>query len=185
MRIINSFNENKAVALLSELLAHRMGICPTTARHIRTAAILHDLGKLRIPDSILNKPGKLDPQEFEIMKTHTTHGAAMLSSIQGVLGEYVTTTALYHHEWHDPSLGGYWGYPLHSLPDYVGIISICDVFTALVSRRAFKEPWPLGDALAYIQNQAGTQFSNELVEVFTSLVRNDSRVPAIFTHDGG
>jgi len=174
-------NENKAVARLSELMALEMGVCPARARQIKNAAALHDIGKQRIPLYILDKPGKLDAHEFEIMKTHTKLGVEMLSSIQGALGEMATMTALYHHEWQNPSLGGYWGVPMYYLPDYVGIVSICDVFTALVARRVYKEPWPPQEALSYIEQQAGTQFSEELAEVFLRLIQNDNRVPAIFT----
>jgi putative nucleotidyltransferase with HDIG domain len=173
-------NENKAVARLSELLALEMGVSPAKARQIKSAAALHDIGKQRIPPYVLNKPGKLDAHEFEIIKNHTKLGVEMLSSIQGALGEMATMTALYHHEWHNPSFGGYWGVPTGYLPDYVSIVSICDVAVALVSKRSYKEPWPPVEVLAYIQNQAGTQFSEELVGVFIPLILNDSRVPAIF-----
>ena len=173
-------NENKAVAALSELMALEMGICPATARQIRTAAALHDVGKQKIPESILNKPGKLNAHEFEIMKTHTKLGAETLISIQGTLGEMVRAAAYLHHEWHDPSFGGYWGISTSYLPGYISIISICDVFTALMAKRCYKEPWPPEKAIAYIQQKAGTQFSNELVGVFIPLIRNDNRVPAIF-----
>jgi len=175
---INNFNENRAVARLSELLALEMGVSPATARQIRAAAGLHDIGKQKIPKSILYKPGKLDAQEFEIMKTHTKLGAAMLSSIQGILGEMATLTALYHHEWKNGA--GYWGVPSYYLPDYVNITAICDVFTALVTERPYKGAWPPEEALAYILNQAGTQFSDDLVGVFIPLVRNEERVSALF-----
>lgn len=174
------FNENKAVAQLSELLALEMGKSADTARQIKTAAILHDCGKTMIPTAILNKHGKLTAEEFEVMKRHTKFGAEILSSLQGTLGEMATRIALYHHEWHNPSFGGYWGVPTYILPDYVSIVSICDVFTALCSRRCYKAAWPPKKALDYIKQQAGTQFSEKLVEVFIPMILKDSRVPAIF-----
>jgi HD-GYP domain-containing protein (c-di-GMP phosphodiesterase class II) len=112
------------------------------------------------------------------MKTHTKLGAAMLSSIQGVLGEMATLTALYHHEYWNGK--GYWGVPSFYLPDYVNITAISDVFTALLSARPYKAGWPPEDALAYIQNQSGTQFSDELVRIFIPLIWNDNRVPEIY-----
>jgi len=175
---MNLFNEDKAVGRLSEILAAECGYDPAAARQIRAAAALHDVGKRKIPKSILNKPGKLDAHEFEIMKTHTKLGVEMLSSIQGTLGEMATLTALYHHEHWDGN--GYWGVPVNYLPDYVGIVAICDVLTALLSVRPYKGAWPPEEAFAYIQNQAGTQFSDELVGIFVPLIRNDERVSAIF-----
>jgi HD-GYP domain-containing protein (c-di-GMP phosphodiesterase class II) len=179
---MDSFNENKAVGQLSELLALTRGYCPAKAKQIGVAAVLHDVGKQKIPASILNKPGKLTEHEFEIVKTHTLRSAKMVSNIQGELGEMTALVCLYHHEWQ--SGGGYWKVPAYYLPEYVSLVSISDVFTALVSRRAYKDAWPPDEALAFIQQQAGTQFTAVLVEVFTNMIRNDSRVPAIFAEVG-
>ena len=167
------------MARLSEIVALETGISPEKARQIRTAAALHDIGKQKIPESILNKPGKLSAGEFEVMKTHTLLGAEMLTAMKGALGAMAVKIALFHHEFWDGN--GYWGVPVSCLPDFVGITSICDVFTALTAVRCYKAAWPPEDALVYIQNQAGTQFSGELVGVFLPLVRNDSRVADIFT----
>lgn len=160
-------------------MATAAGIPPAKARQIRAAAALHDVGKIKIPQSILDKPGKLNAREFEIMKTHTLLGAEMLSSLRGVLGAMAVKTALFHHEHWDGT--GYWGVPAFLLPGYINITAICDVFTALVSERPYKEAWPPRKAVAYIEKQAGTRFSPELASVFLSLIQNESRVPAIFT----
>ena len=135
-------------------------------------ALLHDIGKLKVPQEIIHKPGKLDAREFEIIKTHTTHGAQILSSIQGGLGVMVRDVCLYHHEWHNGH--GYWGISATKLPDYIPIVSICDVYFALTNERPYKQAWTVQTTLDYIQNQAGTQFSHELVGVFLPLI-----------HDGG
>ena len=150
------------------LLAQRCGFSDIDIRRIRIAALMHDIGKLKIAPSILYKPGKLDAQEFEVMKTHTTLGAEMLVSIRGELGELVRDVCRYHHEWHNGQ--GYWGRGATELSPHIPIVSIADVFTALVTERPYKPAWPVRDALGYIQKQAGTQFSRELVEVFTSLI---------------
>lgn|GEM_PF-1277808 len=175
---INEFNEDKAVSRLTELLALEYGVKPDTARKIRAAALLHDIGKQRIPESILNKPGKLSEQEFGIMKVHTILGAEMLSSIQGEMGEMARDCCLYHHEHWDG--GGYWGKLSDSLPIYIQFVSIADVFTALICDRPYKEAWPPNKAIGYIQSQAGKQFSPALAEAFLSLVKGDSRVREIF-----
>jgi len=169
--------ENSLVAQLSELLALRCGICMKSAKQVKMSAVLHDVGKQKIPKYILDKPGKLDKREFEVMKTHTKWGAEILKSLQGGLGTMARETALYHHEWHNG--GGYFGRRSGDLPVYVAIISICDVFIALVRKRVYKPAWTAKEALEYIKSQAGTQFNPELAKDFISLIRGDSRVPII------
>jgi putative nucleotidyltransferase with HDIG domain len=175
---MDSFNEEKAVSKLVEIIALEYGASPDEARMIRTAAALHDIGKHKIPKTILNKPGKLTEAEFEIIKTHTGLGAEILENFQGELGEMARVIALYHHERYDG--GGYWGKPTEELPFYVSITAISDVFTALVCSRPYKKPWPPGDALDYINKQAGTQFDPVLVGVFIPLARNDGSIRAVF-----
>lgn len=173
-------HEDKLVSGLSEIVAKECGICPAVARRIRVAAALHDIGKQKIPDSIIGKPSKLSRDEFELMKTHTIHGSEMLSSVQGKLGVMARTVCLYHHEWYDGS-GSYWGKRSSELPFYVSIVSICDVFCALVSVRAYKSAWPPEEAIEYIFSKSGAQFSAELVEAFIRLVRHDESVKALFS----
>ena len=170
---MNSFSEDKAGARLAEILAARQGFSPAVARQIRTAAILHDIGKQKIPAVILHKPGKLDKLEFEVIKAHTTLGANMLANVQGDLGAMIQNVCLYHHEWHNGA--GYWGKSAEELPAYIQIVSISDVFMALINQRPYKSAWPLEAALIYIQNQAGTQFSRELVNAFLSLAESDGQ----------
>jgi len=172
------FNEDKAAANLTEIVALECGVHSAVAKQIRAAAVMHDIGKQKIPDSILKKPGKLTEQEFEVVKTHTRLGAEMLASIQGSLGKMARLTALYHHEWW--SGDGYWSRRTDELPAYISIISISDVFTALVCERPYKHAWPPEEALGYINNQAGTQFSPALVRAFIPLARHDSRIRAIY-----
>ena len=174
--------EEQAVARLSEIVALECGISPAKARQIRVAAALHDIGKQKIPADILSKPGELTAEEFEVMKTHTTLGAAMLESVQGELGIATRTIARYHHEHWDGT--GYWGKHLCELPHYVGIVAIADVFTALLYGRPYKQPWHLDDALAYINSMSGTQFSPALIDVFLPLAQNDSRVRKVFRGGG-
>jgi putative two-component system response regulator len=153
-------------------------VTPAEARQIRIAAALHDIGKQKIPDSILNKPGKLTEREFQIVKTHTTLGAEMLRCFKGELGKKARLISQYHHEKFNG--GGYWGKRMDELPFYVSVTAIADVFCALICSRPYKNPWPPSDALDYIQDQVGRQFNPELVAVFIPLARNDGRVRAIF-----
>jgi putative two-component system response regulator len=166
-------SEEKRVAYLAERLALRCGICPAMAQLIGQAAEQHDIGKTKIPAAILNKPGRLDKKEFEIIKTHTFLGADILQSVPGTLGEMARMTALYHHEWHNGA--GYWGVKTVDLPCYVSITAICDVFVALVSKRAYKQVWSLEQTIAHIQGKAGTHFDPELVPIFLALVQEDEQ----------
>ena len=170
-------NENRAVGQIAELLALARGYPPAMARLIRNAAALHDIGKAKIPESILNKQGRLSEGEFEVMKTHTKLGAAMMANMLGELKEMATLVCLYHHEHWDGN--GYWGVPAYFLPEYVSIASIADVYAALRAKRVYKEAYTPGQALRCIQRRAGRQFAPVLVEVFTNMVKNDSRVAAI------
>ena len=170
--------ENATVGILSELLALECGYTPAEALQIRIAAVLHDTGKQLIPDHIKNKPGKLSPQEFEIMKTHVLRGYEMLLCLRGGLGDKAKIIALTHHEYWNGQ--GYLGIPASILPQYVCIVSLCDVLVSLLYRRVYKPAWPPEEALAYIKSMAGIQFCPELTDKFISLIRCDTRIPAIF-----
>jgi len=176
---LSNFDEEKAVGQLAELVALECGIGSAEAKLIRTAAVLHDVGKQKIPAEIINKPGKLTKQEFEIIKTHTTLGAEMLKSIQGDLGVMARNICLYHHETY--SGNGYWGKLADEVPFYVQLVTISDIFAALICVRPYKDAWPSEDALAYIQKKSGTIFDPKLVEIFLPLVREDSRVRDILS----
>lgn len=170
-------NEEKLGALLAEVLALERGFSPAAARQIRVAAALHDLGKLKLPGEILDKPGKLTAPEFDVVKTHTALGAEMLACVQDGIGGMLRGVCLYHHERADGA--GYWGKRAAELPPYVPVVFIADVYMALVSERNYKKAWARNAALEYIQDQAGTQFSHGLVRDFLSLMRDESRVPAL------
>ncbi len=134
------------------------------------SAPLHDVGKINIPDAVLNKPGKLTPEEYEIMKTHTIAGREIMEkAISTVNGENYLKEARnmagYHHERWDGK-----GYPEglkgEVIPLSARIMSVADVFDALASPRVYKPAFPLDKALSIIQEGAGTQFDPYVVEAF-------------------
>jgi putative two-component system response regulator len=129
------------------------------------AAPLHDVGKIGIPDSILLKPGKLTPTEFDVMKTHTTIGANMLSGGSSDLVKAAETIALTHHERWDGS-----GYPQGLVGDQIPIVgrivSIVDVYDALTHDRPYKKAWSPDEAVAEIERQNGRQFDPKVVAAF-------------------
>ena len=145
-------------------------ITPTFMSDVVRSAPLHDIGKIHIPDNVLNKPGKLDPEEFEIMKTHTTAGKRILEkAIQTVGAENylkeARNMAAYHHERWDGN-----GYPekLHGeeIPLSARIMAVADVFDALTSVRVYKPAFPMEKAATIIEEGSGTQFDPKCVEVF-------------------
>ena len=145
-------------------------ITPEYISAVTMSAPLHDVGKIAIPDGVLNKPGKLTDEEYAIMKTHTTEGRKIMEkAISTVKGENylkeARNMAAYHHERWDGK-----GYPegLHGevIPLSARIMSVADVFDALASPRVYKPAFPLDKALSIIQEGAGTQFDPKCVEVF-------------------
>jgi len=129
---------------------------------------MHDIGKIGIPDSILLKPGPLDPDEWEQMKRHTTIGAELLAGSHSPIVQLGEVIALTHHERWDGS-----GYPHGVAGDatpMVGrICAIADVFDALISERPYKEAWDHDQAATEIASQAGRQFDPDLVDLFLAL----------------
>jgi HD-GYP domain-containing protein (c-di-GMP phosphodiesterase class II) len=145
-------------------------LTPKYMEAVVMSAPLHDVGKINIPDAVLNKPGKLTEEEFEIMKTHTTAGKNIMEkAISTVKGESYLKEARnmagYHHERWDGK-----GYPegLHGevIPLSARVMAVADVFDALTSPRVYKPAFPLEKALQILEEGAGTQFDPKVVEVF-------------------
>lgn len=142
---------------------------PVKIDQIARASALHDIGKIGIPDSILLKPGKLTPEEFEIMKTHTTIGCEILESFKSPymddFYQYCYEICRYHHERNDGN-----GYPDHlagdQIPISAQIVSIADVYEALVSERVYKSAYSNSEAYAMILNGECGQFSDDVIECF-------------------
>jgi len=139
-------------------------------RDMIVAAPLHDIGKIHIPDAVLNKPGKLTDEEFAVMKTHTTAGEELLIHAREELGAsgYLNTAvemAAYHHEWWNGK-----GYPYgiggENIPLCARIMAVADVFDALTSKRCYKNAMPLEKAYAIIREESGTHFDPVVVEAF-------------------
>ncbi|RZA23523.1 MAG: HD domain-containing protein, partial [Proteobacteria bacterium] len=156
------------VAYTSALIAHKMGLSEVQIELIQQAAPLHDVGKIAISDLILLKPGKLTPEEFDAMKTHSAAGAAMLSDGHSEVVHMAERIAGAHHERWDGK-----GYPNglsgESIPLEARILAIADVFDALTHERPYKKGWPIEDAIAEIARQSGAQFDPQVVEAFLTL----------------
>ena len=152
---------------ISALLAGQLGFSAEEVENVLFASPMHDIGKIAIPDHILLKPGKFSPDEWSIMKTHTTIGATILSGNNSKLLTLASEIALSHHEKWDGS-----GYPHglagNGIPLSCRIVAIADAFDALLSDRPYKKAWCLDDALDYINEKSGEHFDPKVVSTFNS-----------------
>lgn len=150
-------------------LGRAAGMTEAECELLLHASPLHDVGKIAIPDRILLKPGKLDPDEWEVMKTHAAIGAELLAGSRSELMQMAETIALTHHEKWDGS-----GYPRglkgEEIPLVGRICALCDVFDALTSERPYKKAWSVPEAMAEIERGSGTHFDPRLVELFKQIL---------------
>jgi len=153
----------KRVGSYSGELAVALGLPESHSSEIRRFAVIHDIGKVAVPDIVLKKPGRLDPQEFEIMKSHCNAGCAMLDH-PGV-PERAKNIVRFHHERWDGK-----GYPEglagKAIPLEARIVALADVYDALRSRRVYKEAFSAAKAAEIIKSDSGTHFDPSLVEAF-------------------
>lgn len=158
-------NHVKRVAHYSELLALLVGLDKSEAELLKTASPMHDIGKIAIPDAILTKPGRLDEEEREIMKTHAVRGYEILKQSSLMVMNLSAIVALTHHEKWDGS-----GYPDGLKGDdihiYGRITAMADVFDALGSERCYKEAWPLEKILDLFKRERGKHFDPQLTDLF-------------------
>jgi len=158
-------NHVKRVAEYSKVLALKLGLSPAETEVLRLASPMHDVGKVGIPDAILNKPGKLSSEEFEIIKTHSQIGYDMLKVTKGVVLQAGGIIALQHHEKFNGT-----GYPQglagEDIHIFGRITGIADVFDALGVERVYKKAWELDSILEFFQEERGKHFDPGIVDVF-------------------
>ncbi|PKU23990.1 response regulator [Telmatospirillum siberiense] len=153
----------------AEILARRLGWNDAACQAIARTAPMHDIGKIAIPDNILLKPGKFDAAEWTVMRSHAERGAAIIGANGSSLMRMAAQIALSHHEKWDG--GGYpEGIPGEEIPVVGRIVAIADVYDALMSRRPYKEPWPLDRVVGHLREQSGKHFDPELVDLFLANV---------------
>ncbi len=181
------------VAHYSVLIAKKYGLSKREQDILFFSSPLHDVGKVGIPDNILTKPGRLTKEEFEIIKTHTTIGYAIMNECRNNYLQKGAEIALAHHEKFDGS-----GYPKglqgEDIPFRGRIVAIADVFDALTTTRPYKEAWPLSRAFDLISRERGRHFDPELARVFLdssgeveeifNKFSNENKGPQLISLDG-
>lgn len=157
----------KRVSEYSRVIASQLGMPSDEVEMIRIASTMHDIGKLLIPGEILEKPGRLTDEEFEVIKKHTTYGGQLLQNVEGDEMKMSKQIALEHHERYDGH-----GYPFAMVGDDISIegriVAVADVYDALTSRRSYKEAWAEEDAYNEIMKGRGTQFDPDVVDAFAA-----------------
>ena len=166
-----TYQHSQHVAFYAAELAKAAKMSPDLIEIIREAGFLHDIGKIGVPENILNKPGKLTEEEYDVMKGHVNNALDIIRNLPSL--NYVIPAVSSHHERYD----GY-GYPRglagEAIPITGRILSIADAFDAITSTRSYKEAMSKEKAVAILREEAGKQFDPKLVDLFTELVENGS-----------
>ncbi|MBW0434957.1 response regulator [Leptospira yasudae] len=153
----------------SRIIGLAAGFSPDCAEDLLHASPMHDIGKIGIPDNILQKQGKLDPEEWEVMKKHPSIGAEIIGDHDSRLLQLAKTIALNHHEKWDGS-----GYPSglkgEAIPIEARIVALADVFDALTTQRPYKKAWEISEAIDYIQKESGKHFDPSLIPIFLEVM---------------
>ena len=156
------------VAMISTVCGIGMGLSDQELKELATTAMLHDIGKLAIPDEILNKPGKLNDDEMELMKSHSQLGATILDQTSALTNE-MKKSILMHHENYDGS-----GYPTgakgEEIPLYARIIHVADVYDAMIQKRSYKKPFNPLEVVEYLMGNAGIMFDIDVIYSFLRYV---------------
>ncbi|HPX70762.1 MAG TPA: diguanylate cyclase [Bacillota bacterium] len=163
-----TFNHSRCVSEYASCLAQRAGLGDQMVQVVRQAGLLHDIGKIGIPDAILSKEGRLDEDELAVMREHVDLSIEMVRHLPAL--DYVTPAVMGHHERYDGK-----GYPRgisgEAIPIGARCLSIADAFDAMISERSYKNSMPVEDALLEIENNLGSQFDPRLGELFIKLVK--------------
>ena len=161
-----TLEHTERVADNSSDLARRIKLAPDVVAQIRFGALVHDIGKLAVPDRVLNKPGQLTAEEFELVKTHPVVGAKIVTPLSAQ--RHLVAIVRHHHERYDGA-----GYPDRlagdAIPLAARIVAVCDAFDAMTNQRPYRAAMPHSDALVNLRAGSDTQWDRELVDAFVAL----------------
>lgn len=170
LRDLNTGLHSTRLAEWGLLVARSLGVSESDMYGLEMGALLHDIGKVGVPDSILNKPGKLTPEEYEVVKRHPEFGWTVIHKLRGL--EQSSLYVLHHHENFDGT-----GYPAklkgHETPIGARIVSVIDAFDAMVSERPYRKGMPIPEALKRLHDVAGKQFDPAVVNSFTEFAQTE------------
>jgi putative nucleotidyltransferase with HDIG domain len=166
---------SRDVVSLTVEVAERMGLQGRDRRNAEFAALLHDVGKVRVPKEIINKPGPLTDLEWLVIKQHTVWGEEMLKAVGGILGEVGSIVRSCHERYdgagYPDGLGG------EEIPLIARIVFACDTFSAMTTDRSYRKARPASEAIAELRRNAGTQFDPVVVETLCAIVDESPRQP--------
>jgi putative nucleotidyltransferase with HDIG domain len=170
------------VSVLTMALAEYIGLGARDVRAFGTAGLLHDLGKVRIPLEVLNKPGRLDPQERAVMNAHPVEGARIIITSEPDL-DMAAVVAYEHHIMLNG--GGYPGFSYkRDCHRASTLVHVCDVYDALRTKRPYRDAWPSEKVLAYIEERSGTEFDGSAAHAFAEMVRSrETQLMTLTEHD--
>ena len=164
---------SQGVVKLALEAGRELRLDPRAQRDLEFGALLHDIGKLRTPDEILQKPGKLTDEEWEIMRRHPEDGQRMLERVGGVLAEVGVIVRGHHERWDGN------GYPDRlagtDIPMAARIICVCDSFNAMTTDRPYRGAMPVAEAVAELRRCSGTQFDPDVVEAVCTVIERELR----------
>ena len=171
-----TFSHSENVAYYATELAYLLGMNEDFVEMLREAALLHDVGKIGIPEHILNKPGKLTDEEFAVMKTHVENSIGIIRHLPSL--DYVIPAVIGHHERYDGK-----GYPRRisgeDIPLSARILCVADSFDAMVSKRSYKEAFGVDRALSILEQESGMQFDPHITPIFVEAIRNGKVKPQL------
>jgi putative nucleotidyltransferase with HDIG domain len=161
---------SRDVVDLTLAVADELGLSSRERRDAEFAALLHDVGKVRVPNEIINKPGRLTPEERAVIERHTIEGEQMLLRVGGLLGEIGRIVRACHERWDGA------GYPDgiagEEIPIIARIVACCDAFNAMTSDRTYRKALPLSEAVAELHRGSGSQFDPRVVEALLASVEH-------------
>jgi putative nucleotidyltransferase with HDIG domain len=161
----------RSVVELAAAVADELGMGYEKRQELEIAALLHDVGKIAIPNEILNKPAKLTDEEFTLMKTHTIEGQALLDRVGGRLAKVGEVVRSCHERWDGR------GYPDglagEEIPEAARVVFTCDAYSAMTTDRPYRAAMPVEDAIAELRKNSGTQFEPRVVEALIAVIEAD------------
>jgi putative nucleotidyltransferase with HDIG domain len=158
----------RSVVQLVMQVGERLALSPERLRNLEFGALLHDVGKIAIPKELINKPGKLGADEWQVIKTHTTEGQALLDRVGGFMSDVGRIVRSHHERWDG---GGYPdGLAGDAIPLEARIITVCDSWNAMRTDRPYRRALPEHEAVDELIACSGTQFDPEIVEVLLEIV---------------